>query len=137
MRKSRLLLAGVAVAAAAVGTSAFTAANTVDDSVAGYGEGTVSGATITDFHYVANVADGTIVDAVEFTSTTNLTGKTVTLTLKSTGGTVVVGDPYACGVKTAWNALGTPPTIVMTCDTTVGGDRNFADFDTTGVTVVQ
>ena len=37
MRKSRLLLAGVAVAAAAAATSAFTAGNTVQTSVAGYG----------------------------------------------------------------------------------------------------
>ena len=37
MRKSRLLLAGVAVAAAGVATSAFTASNTVPASVAGNG----------------------------------------------------------------------------------------------------
>jgi hypothetical protein len=136
MRKSRLLLAGVAVAAAGVATSAFTAANTVPDSVAGFGQGAVTGAVITDIHYVANAADGTVVDAVELTSTTDLTGKTVTMTLKTTGGTVVVGSPYTCAVKTAWDALATPPAIVMTCDTT-GSTRLFADFDSVGVTVVQ
>ena len=55
MRKSRVLLAGVAVAAAAAATSAFTAGNTfqagVQDTVAGYGEATVSGANITAIHY--------------------------------------------------------------------------------------
>jgi hypothetical protein len=132
MRKSRLLLAGVAVAAAGVATSAFTAGNTVPASVAGFGEGAVTGATFTDIHYVANAADGTVVDAVELTSTTNLTGKTVTMTLKTTGGTVVVGTPYSCAVKTAWDSTD----IVMTCDTT-GSTLNFADFDSVGVTVVQ
>src|SRR4051794_37215965 len=131
MRKSRVLLAGVAVAAAAAATSAFTASQTVDDSVAGYGEGTVTGAHITDFHYVTNGDDGTVVDAIEFSSAGDLTGKEVTLTLKDAGD--VVGDPYACDVKTPWDNT----TIVMSCDTTIGGPRNFADFDTTGVTVVQ
>ena len=52
MRKSRLLLAGVAVAAAAAATSAFTAGNDVQDSVAGYGTATVSGATTKHINYV-------------------------------------------------------------------------------------
>jgi hypothetical protein len=129
MRKSRVLLAGVGVAAAAAATSAFTAGNTVPPSVAGFGEGAVSGATFTNLHYVSNAADGTVVDAVELTSSTDLTGKTVTMTLKN-GGTVV-GTPYSCGVKTAFTT-----TIVMTCDTT-GTVRKFADFDSVGVTVVQ
>jgi hypothetical protein len=132
MRKSRVLLAGVAVAAAGVTTSAFTASNTVPASVAGFGQGAVTGATVTTIHYVADTADTSIVDAVEFTSTTNLTGKTVTMTLKTTGGTVVVGTPYACTMKTAWDAT----TIVMTCDTS-GTTRHFADFDAVGLTVIQ
>ena len=130
MRASRLLFAGAAVVAAGVATSAYTAANTVPASVAGFGEGAVTGMTVTDIHYVANAGDGTVLDAVEFTSTTNLTGKTVTMTLKNTGS--VVGTPYSCGVKTAWDTS----VIVMTCDTT-GSTRNFADFDSVGLTVAQ
>ena len=130
MRMSRVLLAGVAVAAAAVTTSAFTASNTVPDTVAGFGEGAVTGAVVTDIHYVADTADGTLVDAIEFTSTTDLTGKTSTMTLKDGG--VVVGTPYACTVKTAWNAT----VIVMTCDTS-GSARAFEDFDSVGITVVD
>jgi hypothetical protein len=132
MRKSRLLLAGVAVAAAGVATSAFTASNTVPDSVAGTGQGAVTGAVVTDIHYVQNAADSNIVDAVEFTSTTNITGKTTTMTLKTTGGTAVVGTPYSCAEKTAWNST----VIVMTCDTT-GSTRTFAQFDSVSITVVQ
>jgi hypothetical protein len=132
MRKSRVLLAGVAVAAAGVATSAFTASNTVPASVAGSGQGAVTGAVVTDIHYVQDVADATVVDAVEFTSTTNLTGKTTTMTLKTTGGTVVVGTPYTCTVKTAWDTTD----IVMTCDTS-GSTRTFAEFDSVAITVVQ
>ena len=134
MRKSRLLLAGVAVAAAGVATSAFTASNTVPASVAGTGTGAVTGAVVTDIHYVTNAADANTVDAVELTSTTDLTGKSTTLTLKDAG--VVVGVPYTCSVKTAWDALAVPPIIVMTCDTT-GTTRTFDEFDSVSVTVVQ
>src|SRR4051812_35767906 len=130
MRKSRVLLAGVAVAAAGVATSAFTASNTVPASVAGSGSGTVSGAVVTNIHYVTNAADATKVDAIELTSSTNLTGKTTTVTLKN--GASVVGTPYSCAVKTAWDTT----VIVMTCDTT-GSTRTFDQFDSLSVTVIQ
>jgi hypothetical protein len=138
MRKSRVLLTGVAVAAAAVATSAFTAANDVPDSVAGYGQGAVTGADIQTIHYVANEDDGTILDAVEFTSLTDITTATSTMTLKTTGGTAVVGDVYtACSVTTVWNGT----SLVLTCDTTAatnnGTVREFDDFDSVGLTVVQ
>jgi hypothetical protein len=132
MRASRLLLAGAAVAAAGVATSAFTASNTVPASVAGFGQGAVSGAVITNIHYVSNPGNGTVLDAVELTSTTNLTGKTVTVTLKTTGGTVVVGTPYSCVTLSPWSA----GEIVLTCSTT-GSTRLFSDFDAVGVTVIQ
>jgi|tagenome__1003787_1003787.scaffolds.fasta_scaffold20942234_2 hypothetical protein len=130
MRKSRVLLAGVAVAAAGVATSAFTASNTVPASVAGSGTGAVSGAVVTNIHYVTNAADATRVDAVELTSTTNLTGKLTTMTLKN--GSTVVGTPYSCAVKTPWDTT----VIVMTCDTT-GSTRTFDEFNSVSVTVVQ
>jgi hypothetical protein len=138
MRKSRLLLAGVAVAAAAAATSAFTASNTVPPSVAGFGQAEVSGATVTNIHYVVNADDGTILDAVEFTTTDDITNNTSTMTLKTgstagVGGTVV-GDPYPCVVKAGAGWDGT--SLVLTCDTT-GTTRNFEDFDAVGLTVIQ
>jgi hypothetical protein len=132
MRMSHVLLASAAVAAAGVATSAFTAANTVAPSVAGFGQGAVTGATITDIHYVENTGNTQVLDSIELTSTTNLTGKTVTVTLKTTGGTVVVGTSYACTVKDAWDSTD----IVMECDTT-GSTRLFSEFDSVGVTVVD
>src|SRR6476620_11205351 len=121
MRKSRVLLAGVA-------TSAFTASNTVPASVAGTGAGAVTGATITDIHYVTNAADSNKVDAIELTSTTDLTTKTTKVTMTTTG--TVVGTPYSCAVKTAWDTT----VIVMTCNTT-GSTRTFDQFDSVSVTV--
>jgi hypothetical protein len=136
MRMSRVLLAGVGVAAAAAATSAFTASNTVPDSAAGFGQGEVTGATVTDIHYVVNDDDGTILDAVEFTTTTNVTNSTSTMTLKtgavSGDGGTVVGDPYACTVTTAWDGTD----LVLTCDTS-GTVRNFEDFNAVGLTVIQ
>jgi|SRR5215218_6039254 len=139
MRMSRVLLAGVGVAAAAAATSAFTASNTVPDSVAGFGQGAVSGATVTDIHYVQNADDGTILDAVEFTTTTDVTNNTSTMTLKTgadsdgDGGTVV-DDPYSCVVKpgSTWDGS----SLVLICDTT-GTVRNFEDFNAVGLTVIQ
>jgi hypothetical protein len=126
MRKSRLLLAGVAVAAAGVATSAFTASNTVDTSVAGYGEAAVTGATVDTIHYVPSTTDGTNVDAVEFTVTEDVSTGTAILTLKDGG--VVVGSPITCVVGAFTTA--TP----IDCDTT---GTAFEDFDSIGLTVVQ
>jgi len=142
MRKSRVLLAGVAVAAAAAATSAFTASNTVPKSVAGYGQAEVTGAAVTGVHYVSNATDSNTLDAVEFTTTTNVTAATSTLTLRTgvaaddTGGTIV-GAPYACTVKTPWDNT----SMVITCDTTAatngGTVRKFQDFNGVGLTVVS
>ena len=128
MRKSRVLLAGVVVAAAAAATSAFTASNTVPASVAGYGEGAITGAIVTDIHYVQNAADSTNLDSVVFTTSTDVTGRTATMTLKKTG--AVVGTPYGCVIA------GTVGTQTITCDTT-GSTRKFEDFDSVGLTVLQ
>ena len=137
MRKSRVLLAGVAVAAAAAATSAFTASNTVPASVAGYGQNVVTGADVTDIHYVADPTDQDILTAVEFTTTTDVTNSDSTLTLRTgvaadgTGGTVVEAYP-GCTVKTAWAA----GSMVITCDTS-GTVRKFTDFNGVGLTVVS
>jgi hypothetical protein len=139
MRMSRVLLVGVAVAGAAVTTSAFTASNTVPDSVAGFGQGAVTGAIVTDIHYVAKPEDGTILNAVEFTTTTDVRNSTSTMTLKSGAdgdgdGGSVVGDPYACieKVGSEWDDT----SMVLICDTT-GTVRNFEDFNAVGLTVVD
>src|ERR1700710_2824690 len=134
MRKSRVLLAGVAVAAAAAATSAFTASNTVPPSVAGYGQAAVTGATATNVHYVADTDDAGLLASVEFTLSTNVTtAATRTMVLRTgvdagdTTGATVVGSPYTCAVKTAWAA----GSMVLNCDT--ADKPSFEAFDGVGL----
>ena len=132
MRKSRLLLAGVAVAAAGVATSAFTASNTFSNgsgsAIIGYGETTVSGATITAVHYNRDSSDKSILANIVWDTSTDLTGLNATtgatMTLKD--GTSHVGD-YTCVIS------GTAVAGVVTC--AVGGTVTFADFDHAGLAV--
>ena len=128
MRRSRVVLTGLAVAAAAVTGSAFTAGNTVPASVAGYGEGTVTGATVSNIAYTPWSSDNTYLDQVVFTSDTDITGKTATMTLKS--GTTVVGAAYNCTLGSYTSGHQS-----VTCATS--DHPAFADFDTVGLTVVQ
>jgi hypothetical protein len=99
MRLSRVLLAGAAVAAAGIATSAFTASNTVNDSVAGYDEAVVSGATVTDIDYNINATDSSVLDSIDFVATENVSGMQAILQLKLTDGTNV-GSPITCTVGT-------------------------------------
>ena len=142
MRKSRVLLAGVAVAAAAAATTAFTAANTVPPTVAGYGENTVSGATIRTIHYASDPADPSIITSVTFVSESNVHNQTASMTLKhlvSTTETLNAGGPYSCDTTDVLNTA-TTPTMNIVCSTVVDSVHtsalHFADFDTVGLTVV-
>jgi hypothetical protein len=129
MRKSHLALAGLGLTAAAVTGSAFTAANAVPDSVAGYGQGAVSGATVTDIDYTPYASDNTDLGAVVFNSSTDVTGKTATLTLKSDATTVL--GTYTCTLGAY--AAGT---MDITCDTT-SDHPDFDSFTYVGLTVVD
>ena len=136
MRIPRVAFAGVAVAAAAAAAgTAFTASNTVPDSVAGYGQGEITGVTVSDIHYVPVTADPTHLDKVVFTSTTQITAThpTVTMTLKSTS-TAVVGTPYTCTVA-AWDTSTTPASQPITCVAT--DQPTFASFNYVGLSVTQ
>jgi hypothetical protein len=98
MRKSRVLLAGVAVAGAAVTTSAFTASNVVPASVAGYDEAVVSGATVTSIEYTLDGADSSLIDSIEFETTENVFGMQAVLQLQEADGDPV-GSPITCTVS--------------------------------------
>jgi hypothetical protein len=132
MRKSRVLLAGVAVAAAGVATSAFTASNTFangsDSAVVGYGATTVSGANITAVHYDRDTTDKSILAKIVWDTDSDLTGLDpaagATMTLKKAG--VLLGN-YTCAIT------GTSSAGVVTC--AVGGTVTFEDFDSAGLAV--
>ena len=133
MRKSRVLLAGVAVAAAAAGTSAFTAGNDVTavTTVAGYGEIAASGATITNVHYNDTTTPG-VVDSIVFTTSTDVTGLTSYMDLKNTvGGTeTVINSRYSCDIA---GAVGSQ---TISCNTTAS-TLHYSDFDLVALTVAH
>jgi len=105
MRKSIKVLGAVAVAGlVAASGSAFTAANTVPASVAGYGTSTISGATATALNYTL-AADGATITAAALTFTGNQTGKTI----KAGFGTAAL---TACTVGTHDTTANTTP---VTC----------------------
>ncbi len=66
-RLTRFAVAFVAAAAVAGGAYAFTAANTVPNSNAGSGAGTVSGYTVTNVHYALNATTPVNIDSLTFT----------------------------------------------------------------------
>jgi hypothetical protein len=129
MRKSHLIIGAVGLSAAAVTGSAFTAANVVPASVAGYGQGAVTGATVTDIDYTAYASDNTDLATVTFNSSTNVTGKTASLTLKQ--GAVVVGT-FSCDTSGAYAA----GTMDIVCDASAT-HPDFDSFNFVGLTVLD
>jgi hypothetical protein len=87
-KRNRYLLAAAAAAVVAPAAYAFTAANTVPNSNAGSGAGTISGYTVSSVAYTLNGTNPQNVDQVAFT-------------ISPTSGTVKVqvvsgGSWYAC-----------------------------------------
>jgi hypothetical protein len=76
--RRRVLGGFVVVALLAVGLYAFTASNTVPDTKAGDGTGTVTGYVLSSVHYGLNATDPTKVDSVAFTlDSTPVAGSTI------------------------------------------------------------
>ena len=143
MRSSRMIFAGTVIAAAVASGTAMTNANVVPNSVAGYGEGYVSGAKATAISYNADTVDSTVLASVDFTITEDITnqvqGGKVTMMLKTgadpnnglSGGTRV-GGPYVCAVHVAHDTTN----MIVRCSTTSDQPR-FDDFTSVGLTVIQ
>jgi hypothetical protein len=75
-KTKKIVLAVAVIGAVAAGGVAFTDANVVPDSMAGYKDTTVSGATATAVNYTLN-SSGTQITGVAVTFTTDITGKHV------------------------------------------------------------
>ncbi|HEX4820657.1 MAG TPA: hypothetical protein VFV00_10660 [Acidimicrobiales bacterium] len=103
--RSRMLISGALVAGVmAVGGYAFTASNTVPNTKAGDGSGTISGYTVSSVHYGLNATNPATLDSVSFNlDSTPASGSHVNAKIDGTW--------YSCTVPT-----GTPNT--STCDTT-------------------
>ncbi|MHB1568852.1 MAG: hypothetical protein ACYC0H_06575 [Solirubrobacteraceae bacterium] len=72
----RLIVVAVIVGALAAGGAAFTASNTIPNSVAGYGTSNISGATATDIKYTLN-GPGTEITGAQITFNGDLSADTV------------------------------------------------------------
>lgn len=128
MRWSSFKIFGALAAAGivAASTSAFTAGNTMPPGgVAGYGQTTSTGAVITAFSQTTAL-DASRLASVTFTSTTNVTGKTAKMTLKS--GNTLVGSSYPCTLGLYVGSM------TITCNTPDNPLLNA--FDTRGLSVV-
>lgn len=108
----RLILVVVLVVLAATGAYVFTASNTVPNTNAGSGSGTISGYTITNVAYNLNSSNYNNIDTVTFTIAPAAAG-TVKIQL------VTGGAWYDCT-----NTAGS-----VSCNTTVGTQATVAPAD--------
>jgi hypothetical protein len=97
--RSRIIGILVVAAALATGTYAFTATNTVPDSNAGSGAGTISGYTVSAIAYQLNAATPSDIDSVTFTLNANATtvkAKVVSSSTSYTSCTIAGGVNVTC-----------------------------------------
>ncbi|MCW2849263.1 MAG: hypothetical protein JWR90_3237 [Marmoricola sp.] len=129
MSRSTRFIGALGLAALVTSGSAFTASNTFLDrsQVAGYGEQSSTGAFIVQVNYTPWETDRSRISSVSFVTTTDLTGKTASLTLKN--GSELVAT-YACATPTEY----TSGLSTIVCD--VPGHELVASFDRTGLTVL-
>ena len=127
MQKKLIVAGGALAGLALVSGGAFTASNTMPaGDVQGYGQVVSTGATVTSMTTNTVSGDASKVASVVFSTTTDVTGKTVKLTLKN--GTTTVGSSYACTTS------GTASPWTITCNTT--DNPLLSSYDTSGLTVL-
>ena len=101
-KSSRVLLVTLLLFVLAGATYAFAAANTVDDSYAGDGQGSVKGYVISNIHYVVNGAN---IDSVTFSVVDEDGGATATdVNASMNGGStwsdcVIGGNGWICSMS--------------------------------------
>jgi hypothetical protein len=95
----------VLIGAIAAGGAAFTASNTIPDTVAGYGTSHITGATATSLHYVIS-SDGTSISEADLVFSGDVTADTVTAGFNSDNLSNCVVGAYTPG---------TPGSTAVTC----------------------
>ncbi len=120
MRKSRIVLAGVAVATAAAAGTAFTAANTMPtgSQTVGYGASTVTGITVGNVQYVPDATDHSLLSRVVFTTADSLTNKGASMSLRNSGGTIL--STVTCSVGSTTITCTAPTNTEIASFVTVG-----------------
>ena len=96
----RMVAVLVVIGAIAAGGAAFTAANTLPPSTAGYGSSTVSGATATDIVYGLST-DGTQINTATITFTGDLSNDTVKAGFETDDLTTCTAPVFASGSSTS------------------------------------
>ena len=109
--RSRIIGILVVAAALATGAYAFTATNTVPDSNAGSGSGTISGYTVTNIAYTLNATTPSDIDSMTFTL--NASAATVKAKIVS-GSTAYTSCSIAGGVNVTCNFA--PDIAITTAD---------------------
>jgi hypothetical protein len=112
-KSSKILFILLLALILSVGAYAFAASNTVPGSVAGDGEGAISGITITDIHYNISNADPSTISSVVLTTSVAVPA-TVEVQIK------------LVDAGTTWYTCAAPSGTTITC-TTTGADVVTAD----------
>lgn len=121
MRKSRIVLAGVAVATAAAAGTAFTAANTLPTtSTVGYGTTEVTGINVSNVQYVPDTADHSLLSRVVFTTGDALNNKGASMSLRSGVDGSTIRSTVTCTVAAPSITCNAPANTKIAEFTTVG-----------------
>ncbi len=107
-KPTRIAAAVAVIGVLAAGGAAFTAGNTVPNTVAGYGTSTISGGTVLSLNYTLS-SDGTAIDGATIVFQGDTTGDTASIAFDAgaattcTTGTVdgAGNTPYTCNVTAA------------------------------------
>jgi hypothetical protein len=100
-RKTKRIIGAIAVIGAIfAGGAAFTASNTVPNTVAGYGTSNITGATVTAMHYTLN-GDGTQITAASLTFQGDQTGNVVKAGFGTDNLTTCTVGAFAAGATSA------------------------------------
>ena len=108
VRNFKILFVVIVIAIISVASYAFAAANTVPNTKAGDGLGTVSGYTVTSVVYTLNATDPSTLDSVSFDLGAAAATGQVKVQLVAT-----TGSWYACtlGTGTTWSCATTGLTV--------------------------
>jgi hypothetical protein len=107
-RKPLSIIAGLAVVGAiAAGSAAFTASNTIPDTVMGFGTSNITGAVATSLTYTRS-ADGSHITKATLVFTGDISSRTVEAGFNANALEVCAAGVFAAGDTTVECTMGTP-----------------------------
>ena len=107
-RKPLSIIAGLAVVGAiAAGSAAFTASNTIPDTVMGFGTSNITGAMATSLTYT-RTADGSHITAATLVFTGDINNQTVEAGFNANALDTCAAGVFAAGDTTVVCTMGTP-----------------------------